>query len=73
METLLAHIAYLSEREQEIIGLKFGGGLTNRKISNLLGLTENHVAVVLYRAIRKLRRSLAKSDTQIDATCKGER
>jgi len=56
---LLAQVAQLSEREQEIIGLKFGGGLTNRKIAALLDLGENHVAVILYRAMHKLRQGLA--------------
>jgi len=57
-EALLAQVSRLSAREQEIIGLKFGGGLTNRKIAALLGLKENHIAVILYRAMRKLRRGL---------------
>jgi RNA polymerase sigma factor (sigma-70 family) len=59
-EALLAQVARLSEREQEIIGLKFGGGLTNRKIAELVDLKENHVAVILYRAMRKLREGLEK-------------
>jgi len=57
-EALLAQVSRLSAREQEIIGLKFGGGLTNRKIADLLSLKENHIAVILYRAMRKLRRGL---------------
>jgi RNA polymerase sigma-70 factor (ECF subfamily) len=59
-EALLAQVSQLSEREQEIIGLKFGGGLTNRRIAALLDLKENHVAVILYRAIARLRRGLAE-------------
>ena len=58
MEAVLAQISRLSGREQDIIGLKFGGGLTNRKIATLLEIKENHVAVILYRAMRKLRRGL---------------
>lgn len=57
---LLAQVARLSEREQEIIGLKFGGGLTNRKIAALMGLKENNVAVILYRTMHKLRQALAE-------------
>jgi RNA polymerase sigma factor (sigma-70 family) len=60
VEALLTQVSRLSEREQEIIGLKFGGGLTNRKIAALLGLKENHVAVILYRAMRKLGRQLTE-------------
>lgn len=59
---LLAQVARLSEREQEIIGLKFGGGLTNRKIAALVGLKENNIAVILYRAMRKLRRALEEGN-----------
>jgi RNA polymerase sigma factor (sigma-70 family) len=59
-EALLVQVAHLSEREQEIIGLKFGGGLTNRRIAELSGLKENHVAVILYRAVGKIRRGLAE-------------
>ena len=64
VEELLAQVSRLSEREQEIIGLKFGGGLTNRKIATLLGLKENHVAVILYRAMRKLRQRLAEGGVE---------
>jgi RNA polymerase sigma factor (sigma-70 family) len=60
VEALLAQVSRLSEREQEIIGLKFGGGLTNRKIAALLDLKENHVAVILYRAMRKLGQRLTE-------------
>jgi RNA polymerase sigma factor (sigma-70 family) len=59
-QALLVQVSQLSEREQDVIGLKFGGGLTNRKIAALLGLTENHVAVILYRAVRKLRQGLTQ-------------
>jgi RNA polymerase sigma-70 factor (ECF subfamily) len=52
---LLAAIRTLPEREQEIIGLKFLGGLNNRQIGQAMGLRAGHVAVILYRAIRRLR------------------
>jgi RNA polymerase sigma-70 factor (ECF subfamily) len=45
----------LSEREQEIIRLKFGGGLGNQEIAKVVRLRAGHVAVILYRALRKLR------------------
>ena len=48
----------LSEREQEIIRLKFGGGLRNKEIGRVLRLRAGHVAVILYRALRKLRAHL---------------
>lgn len=52
---LLAAVRTLPEREQEIIGLKFLGGLNNRQIGQAMGLRPGHVAVILYRAIRRLR------------------
>jgi RNA polymerase sigma-70 factor (ECF subfamily) len=44
----------LSSREQEIITLKFGSGLTNRAIAPIVGVSEGNVAVILHRAMRKL-------------------
>jgi RNA polymerase sigma-70 factor (ECF subfamily) len=55
---LLEALATLSEREQEIIRLKFAGGLGNQEIAKVLGLRAGHVAVLLYRALRKLRARL---------------
>lgn len=48
----------LSEREQEMIRLKFGGGLGNQEIAKVMRLRSGHVAVILYRALRKLRAQL---------------
>jgi RNA polymerase sigma factor (sigma-70 family) len=45
----------LAEREQEIVSLKFGAELTNRRIASSLGLSENNVGIILYRAVCKLR------------------
>jgi RNA polymerase sigma-70 factor (ECF subfamily) len=53
-------IARLNGRQQEIIGLKFGAGFGNKKIAVLLDLNENHVAVILYRAMKKLRKGLTE-------------
>jgi RNA polymerase sigma-70 factor (ECF subfamily) len=48
-------LAQLSQPEQEIISLKFGAEMTNRQIAKALALTESNVAVIIYRAVRKLR------------------
>lgn len=55
---LRAALATLSAREQEIIRLKFGGGLGNQEIGRVMRLRAGHVAVILYRALRKLRARL---------------
>ena len=58
-DQLLVALARLSSREQDLMGLKFGGGLTNRRIAELTGLSENNVGIILYRAVRRLRAELA--------------
>ena len=45
----------LSGPEREIVSLKFAGEITNRAIARQVGLTESNVAVIVFRAVRKLR------------------
>ena len=59
---LLLAVAHLSERERDILGLKFGAGLTNRNIGELAGLSESNVGVILYRAVRRLRAELCTTE-----------
>ena len=58
LERLRAALANLSEREQEIIRLRFGGELGNKEIARVMRLRAGNVAVILYRALRKLRARL---------------
>jgi RNA polymerase sigma-70 factor, ECF subfamily len=55
---LRAAIATLPEREQEIVRLKFGAGLGNQEIAQIMRLTPGHVAVLVFRALQKLRAEL---------------
>ena len=55
---LLAAVARMSDRERDLIALKFAAGLTNRRIAKLTGLNESNVGVILYRAMRRLRAEL---------------
>jgi RNA polymerase sigma-70 factor (ECF subfamily) len=48
-------LAPLPSRERELIALKYGAGLTNRAIAQLLGLTETNVGTILHRLVRQLR------------------
>jgi RNA polymerase sigma factor (sigma-70 family) len=48
-------LAGLSQQEQDIISLKFGAEMTNRQIASQLGLSESNVAVIIFRAVRKMR------------------
>lgn len=55
---LMPLIKTLSDRERNILALKFGAGLSNRRIAEITGLTANHVGVLLYRTLKKLREAL---------------
>jgi len=57
-QQLLSALALLSDRERDVLGLKFGAGLTNRAIASVTGLGESHVGVIVYRAVGKLRARL---------------
>jgi len=57
-EELMDVLVGLSDRERDILALKFASGMTNRRIAKLTGLGESNVSVILYRTIRKLRDEL---------------
>ena len=48
-------LAALSQRERDIIALKFWSGLSNKKIARLAGISESNTGVILFRAMRRLR------------------
>jgi len=54
-DRLLRALDTLDERECNIIAMKFAGGLKNREIASLTGLSENHVGVLIYRSLHRLR------------------
>jgi len=45
----------LSDRERELISLKYGAGLNNRLIARLTGLSESNVGSILHRVVKSLR------------------
>jgi RNA polymerase sigma factor (sigma-70 family) len=57
-DKLLDALKRLSIREQNIIALKFWWNLTNRRIAQMMDLDENNVAVILLRALKRLRKIL---------------
>lgn len=65
-EYLFRSLAKLTDRERDLIGLKFAGGLTNRDISTLTRLSEANVGVILYRAMKRLRIELEKAEVNHD-------
>lgn len=52
---LLVAMQTLSDRERDLIALKFTSGLTNRRIAEMTNLSESNVGVILYRALQKLK------------------
>jgi RNA polymerase sigma-70 factor (ECF subfamily) len=54
-QRMRALVATLSPRRQEIVTLKFFGGLRNREIARILGLDERTVASHLSRGLRDLQ------------------
>lgn len=52
---LLAAVARLGKRDQDLIALKFGAGLSSFQISKFTRLDQNNINVSIYRAIRRLR------------------
>jgi RNA polymerase sigma-70 factor (ECF subfamily) len=57
---MLRCVERLSERDQEIISLKFAGKLRNNEISEIMEMPEKTVSVVLLRAVRRLRQEMEK-------------
>ena len=58
---LLQGLSRLSERDQEVISLKFAGRLSNRDIGRIMDLKEKTVSVVLLRAMRRLQKQLEET------------
>lgn len=56
--SLFAALSRLGAQAREIVSLRFYGGLSNRAIAGLLGLTESNVAVILFRSVRRMREEL---------------
>lgn len=55
---LLQSLKHLSERDQEIITLKFAGKLRNKEIAEIMDMKEKTVSVALLRAMRRLREQM---------------
>jgi RNA polymerase sigma-70 factor (ECF subfamily) len=51
-------MARLRRRERDLLGMKFGAGLTNREIAAVTGLREGNVAVLIQRALGRVKARL---------------
>ncbi len=52
----------LEPREQELIALKFGAGMTNREIAQLLDKSETAIGSAIHRIMQKLRLKWKKDE-----------
>jgi len=48
-------LARRTERERELLSLKYGAECTNREIARVTGLSESNVGTILHRAVEALR------------------
>jgi RNA polymerase sigma-70 factor, ECF subfamily len=48
----------LPERQQDVLALKFGSGLSYKEIAQTMKIKPNYVGVLLHRAVRALRQAL---------------
>jgi RNA polymerase sigma factor (sigma-70 family) len=62
---LVAALAQLSDRDREVIALRYGGDLTGPEISELLDLSLASVQQILSRSLRRLRMLLDESGAVI--------
>ncbi|HYF64437.1 MAG TPA: sigma-70 family RNA polymerase sigma factor [Herpetosiphonaceae bacterium] len=58
---LVERLGGLSERDHDLIALKYGAQLTNRDIAQLVGLSESNVGTILHRLVGRLRRELGEN------------
>lgn len=58
VQGLLKQVSQLKTRQQEVLRLKFHGGLSYQEIAEVTGLTRSHVGVILHTAISALRQTV---------------
>lgn len=62
-EQVREYMKQLSARDQEVLDLKFFGELETQEIAALLNVSLNHAAVLVYRALGRLRQKMTKLET----------
>jgi RNA polymerase sigma factor (sigma-70 family) len=60
--TLASALAQLSDRDRELIALRYGGELTAPEIAQIMEVQTNAIEVALHRALGRLRRLLDAED-----------
>ncbi len=63
LDRLRHYLTQLNERDRELIALRYGAGLSQKRVGELMKLNETAVAVALGRAVRRLRLMFENEDT----------
>jgi RNA polymerase sigma-70 factor (ECF subfamily) len=58
VDAVIACLREFSQREQDIVALKFDAGLSNGQIAQVVEVSEANVRVILFRTLRKLRQMM---------------
>lgn len=53
---LLLAMDHLNERDRNVLELKYWSDMSNKEIAEVLGLSANHVGIILFRAIGALKK-----------------
>lgn len=61
-KTLLAYVDLLTPAQQEVLRLKFQGGLSYKEISEITGKSVNLVGVILHQGLKRLKTLVSESD-----------
>ena len=59
VETVKGWLSMLSEREREVVAMRYGADLSTAEIARLLGLSDANVLQISSRALRRLRMELS--------------
>ncbi len=54
-QNLIKSFSALKGQEEEVVRLKYFAELSNQEVADALGLSPNHVGVILFRALKKLK------------------
>jgi RNA polymerase sigma-70 factor (ECF subfamily) len=57
-------LAQLSNRDRELVALKYGADLNNRQIAQYVGMSESNVGTTLHRIVSKLRQQWTMDNEQ---------
>lgn len=60
--TVIAALESLTDKQQEVIRLKFQGGLSYQEIAEVMEITANHVGVLIHTALKTIREKLHCSE-----------